>query len=410
MKKSDLQQKSQLFPPINNGSIKEIYPWNGFFMDILCCIFYPFNKLFPINENIIFDFFKTKNICLVDSGKSAIFLALKSLNVGVGDEVILSSFNCPAVIEPILSIGAVPKFIDINDKCGICLDSLNKEIATKTKCVIVTNIYGIVDDLESISTICKNNDLFLINDLSQVLENPSYCQKFNKYGDVSVYSFGQEKHLFAVGGGAVVSHNQMIFEKIKSNLPLSSVPIKSCLNIIFQRLKYYRTFFIYKNFIYIAGIMSFFGITYRFGNKKTVEINHRDINIMLMNGLQKKVLARKLKSFNKIISANIENFSFIKANIKFPLLDGKRIIPLYATILVDENDRFFISDYLSKMGVLTVWNYLPLYKATNKFVDSCYLPNTEKTWKNVLSIPFRYPIKKDRIAEICKIVNSYAKN
>ncbi len=400
-----------LLPPINQGKISEIYPWNGKILDIVDCIFYPFTKILPSKgdkyESTACDFFGTKNIRLVDSGKSALFLALQTIGVGKGDEVVLLAFNCPSVIEPIFSTGATPHFVDMTETGGIDLESFKNIVSKKTKCVVVTNTYGLLDDLKKISIICRTNNIFFINDLSQVLEDPTDNEKFNKYGDISIYSFGQEKHIFALGGGAIVSNNEELFKIIKHKLPTESVSFYSNVMTVLQRVKYYFSFFIYRNTSMISGIISSVGMAYSFTYEKELKISNNIIKVRLMNDLQKKILKRKLRLFNTMFKSNIENFNLLKNSINYPLMSNKIKIPLYATMLLEAKERFMVSDYLSKNGVLSVWNYLPLYKAVNISTEECFLPNTEKIWRAVLSIPFRFPIKKKRIIEICKIINSY---
>lgn len=405
-----------LFPPIINGKIEEIYPWTGFWHDHADCVRYLFKKILPLknvdrkNDSTIHKYFGSSRVYLLDSGRSSILLALKVLGIKAQDEVILTAFNCPAVVEPILYTKGVPRFIDINPTCGIDFDLLKKSINCRTRGIIVTHTFGLIDDLDNLSRLCRERNIFLINDLSQTLENTLSDIKLNRYGDISVYSFGPEKQLFALGGGAMVVNREDLLKKAEINLPEDFVSFSSILMTFARRWKYYFSFFIYVSFSELLSFFILTGLVYNFGKEKNIKIDQGNTSIKNMNSFQKSILARKLLEHKNNIEATLDNFIYIKNNLRFTLLSAEKMLPLYATMILSEGERFDVSEYLSKNGVQTVWNYLPLYKSSDISVDPNSLPNTEQMWKRVLSIPFRYPINKKRIKEICRIINSYDKN
>ena len=140
--------------------------------------------------------------------------------------------------EAIKQAGGIIRFVDINSEAGLNFDSLTKAIGPRTKGLIVTHIYGLVDNLEELHNFCKSQNIFLINDLAQTLEHLA-GPKLNTYGDVALYSFGPEKHLFALGGGALVTHRQDLTAPIEKNLPVETVSDGSLFLVLAERWKYY---------------------------------------------------------------------------------------------------------------------------------------------------------------------------
>jgi dTDP-4-amino-4,6-dideoxygalactose transaminase len=407
-------QLDNRFPPVINGKISEIYPWSGFFGDHLTLFICYVKKFFKINskeepvDQTIKDFFNCQNIYLLDSGRSALVIALKALGLNPGEEVLLSAFNCTAVAESIIQAGGIIKFVDINSKAGLDINSIKNTISPKTKCIIVTHIYGLVDDLEELSSLCKSRGIFLINDLAQTLENPSSDKKLNTYGDVSIYSFGAEKHLFALGGGAIVTHRNNLVDKIGKNLPQEIVSDRSLFILLLERWKYYFTFFSLKYLKVIILPLKQAGLIFKFLPIKTIYLSDQLIKPKFMHPVQKSLLIKKLRLYKIYFDKTTDNFNYLKNELNVYLLHKDQQMPLYATICIDAESRFNLAEYLSKHGVQTVWNYLPLYK--NESLNKIELGETEKLWQGVLSIPFRYPMTNKRVKQICEIINIYKNN
>lgn len=399
-----------MYPPVKNGSITEIYPWVGFLSDHIdffkILIGHFFGADYIKKDQEIKKFLKAENVYLLDSGRSSIFLVLKAINIQPGEEVIISAFNCPAVAEAIVMTGAVVKFVDVNQTGGLSIEGLEKALSPKTRAVLATNVFGIVDSLELIADYCKNNKLIFINDLAQAFENPTIDFRLNTFGDACIYSFGPEKQVFALGGGALVC-SENLNDKVKRLLPKNQVSFIQLLTVLVSRYKYYLTFLVLR---YSKSFYSFFvsiGIVEKFSDHKGVEIDIHPIIPSLMHPVQKSVLVRKLKHFVTEDLQTRHNFKILKQSVNAHFLDAKINNHLYATILLDATSRYEFSRYLSEKGIQSVWNYIPLYYSKVLHANPSNFPNTEKLWRQVLSVPFRYPIKQSRVEQIASIINSY---
>ncbi|MDD5710775.1 MAG: DegT/DnrJ/EryC1/StrS family aminotransferase [Candidatus Colwellbacteria bacterium] len=145
---------------------------------------------------------------LVYKGRDAIQCALEGFGIGQGDVVLTQAFTCCAIEEAILRTGAVPLFVDV-EKGGLNLSVGGLRTAyaeaKHPKAVIVQNTLGVPADIEGIRRWCDENKLLLIEDLAQSVGAVSREGKaLGLYGDVVVLSFGRDKVIDAVSGGAVI--------------------------------------------------------------------------------------------------------------------------------------------------------------------------------------------------------------
>ncbi len=159
----------------------------------------------------------TRSLFLFNSARSALFLALKSLNVGVGDEVIVPAFTCIAVPNAVLWTGAKAIFVDIDKKTlGIDIKDLEKKISKKTKAIIVQYTFGIPVDILTIKKIAQKYNITVIEDCAHGIKIP-YNNKFlGQFGDMAVFSFGRDKAVSSVFGGVLIVNNQNYNKKLEN--------------------------------------------------------------------------------------------------------------------------------------------------------------------------------------------------
>lgn len=169
---------------------------------------------------------KQESIFLFNSGRSALFTALSSIGLGSGDEVIVQAFTCVAVPNAVIWSGAKPVFVDITkENLGIDLKDLEKKISKNTKAIIVQHTFGIPAKIEEILIIAKKYNLCVIEDCAHCMR-VKYKEKFlGSYSDFSVYSFGRDKAVSSVFGGALSVNNKKYIDKVNqiyANIPYPS--------------------------------------------------------------------------------------------------------------------------------------------------------------------------------------------
>ena len=100
----------------------------------------------------------------VGSGTDAIFLSLKALGIGEGDEVITTSFTFYATIGAIVTTGAKPVYVDIGNDLNIDPDKIQSKITKKTKAILIVHWTGNICKMKQIKKIVKDNKLYLVED------------------------------------------------------------------------------------------------------------------------------------------------------------------------------------------------------------------------------------------------------
>ena len=151
----------------------------------------------------------TKMAISCTNGTAALHIALASLNIGPGDEVIVPSYSFIASSFSVVQAGAIPVFADVTDDHTIDPDCIEPLITPRTKAIIVVHLYGGVADMGPILEIAKKHDLKVIEDCAQCFGGTYNGVKAGSIGDVGCFSFCQSKHFTTGGeGGMVVTNNE----------------------------------------------------------------------------------------------------------------------------------------------------------------------------------------------------------
>ena len=141
-----------------------------------------------------------------NSGTDALFLALRALNIGPGDEVITTPFTFIATAEMISAVGATPVFVDI-DATTFNLDiaQIPNAVTEKTKAIIPVHLFGQPVDMTRLMAVAKSHHLAVIEDCAQATGATWQGQKVGSIGDIGCFSFFPTKNLGACGDGGAVT-------------------------------------------------------------------------------------------------------------------------------------------------------------------------------------------------------------
>jgi dTDP-4-amino-4,6-dideoxygalactose transaminase len=154
-------------------------------------------------------FCHTKNAIGVNSGTSALHLALLAAGIGPGDEVITVPFTFIATVAAIGYTGATPVFVDI-DPAGYTMDpaAIEAKVTERTKAIMPVHLYGQPADMDPILEIARRRKLIVIEDAAQAHGADYKGRRVGSIGDIACFSFYPAKNLGAYGeGGAVVTDN-----------------------------------------------------------------------------------------------------------------------------------------------------------------------------------------------------------
>ena len=152
----------------------------------------------------------------VANGTDAIYIALRMLGIGAGDEVITSAHSWIATSETISQAGARPVFVDVDDYYTIDADLIERAITPRTKAIIPVHIYGQPADMTRIMALARKHGLKVIEDCAQAHYAEWQGRRVGTFGDVATFSFYPGKNLGAYGdAGAIVTHDAALASRMR---------------------------------------------------------------------------------------------------------------------------------------------------------------------------------------------------
>tara|TARA_A100001011_G_scaffold383407_1_gene454575 strand:+ start:1652 stop:2818 length:1167 start_codon:yes stop_codon:yes gene_type:complete len=178
------------------------------------------NQLFAKTEVAKFEkefgeYNSSKYVKGVGNATQGLHLALSALEIGFGDEVIVTSFSWISTASCILMQNAKPVFVDIElDTLGADPSKIEKAITKKTKAIIIVHMFGNPCKINAIKKIALKNKIYLIEDASHAHGSRLNNKNCGNFSDIAVFSVHQRKNLCAGEGGLVISKNKILDDKI----------------------------------------------------------------------------------------------------------------------------------------------------------------------------------------------------
>jgi 8-amino-3,8-dideoxy-alpha-D-manno-octulosonate transaminase len=162
-------------------------------------------------EEAICKTFGSKHAQLVSSGTAALTTAMSALGIGYGDEVIMPAFTFVASFEAVLSVGAIPVMVDVDDTLTLNPEAVRNAITSKTKCVMPVHMCGSMADMDALLAICAEHKLILLEDACQSIGASYKGKKLGTIGDAGTFSFDFVKTITCAEGGAVMTNREDVY-------------------------------------------------------------------------------------------------------------------------------------------------------------------------------------------------------
>ncbi len=174
------------------------------------------NKV-KVFEKMVSKIFGKKYALMVNSGSSANLLALASLGLKKGSEIITPTLTFSTTVAPIYQLGFIPKFVDVEkQKYVVDVEQIKKAISKKTKAIIIPNLLGNIPDWNKINKICRDKDIFLIEDSADTIGYKIHGKTTGLLSDVVTTSFYASHIVTGAGFGGMVCFNDIkLYEKAK---------------------------------------------------------------------------------------------------------------------------------------------------------------------------------------------------
>jgi perosamine synthetase len=150
----------------------------------------------------------------VCNGTMALHLALVTLGIGLGDEVIVPTLTYIASVNSIVYTGATPVFVDsLSETWQIDPDDIERHITKNTKAILAVHLYGHPCDMNRLQEIVKKHRMFLIEDSAEAIGSRYKNQHVGTFGDIGVFSFYGNKTITTGEGGMLVTNDQTLYER-----------------------------------------------------------------------------------------------------------------------------------------------------------------------------------------------------
>nr|WP_315014841.1 UDP-N-acetylbacillosamine transaminase [uncultured Campylobacter sp.] len=177
------------------------------------------NYIAPLGEYVnrfeasVSSYARAPDALALNSGTSAIHLALRVLGIGAGDVVLASTFTFMASVSPVLYQGATPVFVDSDESWNLSPELLKKAIANspkKPKALVVTHLYGQAAKMKEICDICEQENIAVVEDAAEALGGFLNGKALGTFGRLGAYSFNGNKIITTSGGGMLVGEKELV--------------------------------------------------------------------------------------------------------------------------------------------------------------------------------------------------------
>lgn len=152
----------------------------------------------------------------VTNGTDALELAVRSLGLGEGDEVILPTFSIISCAQALVQNGVKPVLVDVDPKTwNMNMDRVEQKITKRTAAIMVVHTYGLPADMDRVISMADRHDLFIIEDAAEAHGLEYKGDPCGGFGDVSIFSFYPNKHITTGEGGMVLTHDEEINKRLR---------------------------------------------------------------------------------------------------------------------------------------------------------------------------------------------------
>ncbi len=331
-------------------------------------------------ETAFADYIGCKYAVAVNSGTSALYIALESIGVGKGDEVIVPAMTFFSTVSSVLYLGATPVFADI-DPDDFCLSpgSVEENISEKTKAIIPVHLFGNPAKMDKFLQISKDRGIPLVEDCAQAHGAEYNHEKVGGLGRAGCFSFFATKHMTTGEGGMITSNDSKLVEK--------------------------------------ARILRNHGMQGR-DDHVLLGYNNRMTEIEAAMGL---VQLQKLDGMN---TRRVENSEYLLDHIekmawaKVPRPTGNlKLTYFWCPVMVDEavstKDTAMLRKHLESNGIGYRHRYneplykQPVLKKTGHDYSDVFLPVAEKVAGNVIGLPNHPGLSRDDLDRVIEVLNRF---
>lgn len=184
----------------------------------------PYIKQF---EEGLASYVRRKQGIAVSNGSAALDIAVKALDIGVGDEVIVPSFTIISPVQSIVTAGATPVLVESDiETWNMDISQVESKITAKTKAILIVHIYGLPVDMDPIIALCEKYQLFLIEDAAEMHGQTYKGKACGSFGNISTFSFYPNKLITTGEGGMIMVDDADLAQRCRNLRNLAFEPNK----------------------------------------------------------------------------------------------------------------------------------------------------------------------------------------
>jgi dTDP-4-amino-4,6-dideoxygalactose transaminase len=315
-------------------------------------------------------------IC-VNTGTSALQLALSCLDIGYGDEVLVPTITYVATFQAITACGAVPIPCDVTiDRVFIDLNDAKKRITNKTKAIIPVHYASDSTEMSELYRFANHCGIRVIEDAAHAFGGNRDGHKIGFKGDIICFSFDGIKNITSGEGGAVITGDGELANRIRDARLLG---VERDTENRFRGERSWNFDVKFQGYrFHMSNLMA------AIGREQLKKINHFSI------------ARRKLANFYYDKLKNLSDLEFLD-------LDKKNIIPHIFVVKIANNKRNHVMKSLRQNGIECGLHYHPNH-LTTFFKSSYSLPNSELLAEQLLSLPLHVDLKSGDQTFVCNIL------
>jgi len=333
-------------------------------------------------EKMLARFLGIRNAAATSSGTTALHLAMRALDIGKGDEVLVPSISFIASANVVLYVGGTPVFVDSTSPSdfNLSVEDLKRKITSKSKAIILVHYGGYLADFQRIKILAKKHNLKIVEDSAHAIGVKLNQKMAGTFGDIGCFSFYSNKNLACGEGGMVVTNDDNLAKKIRL---LRSHGMTS------STLQRHRA----EKFGYDVVELGY--------NYRMTEIA-ASLGIEQLKKLKRNNLKRK--KLTKIYQENLCDIG----GLSIPFLDYPRdsSYHIFPVLLGKSVDRESVMKKLKGKKIQTSIHYPPIhlfsYYQRRFDLKSGFLPTAEHIGKHELTLPLHPLLRKEDVEYVCQ--------
>lgn len=320
-------------------------------------------------------------VITASTGTNALHLALDTIGIKEGDEVIMPSFTFVATAQAVAMCGGTPVFCDVDPVTFLMdIEDVRRKITNKTKAVIPVHYAGRPCDMDALMRIKEETGIRIVEDAAHAFGSYYKGQKIGSFGDVTCFSFDSIKVMTCGEGGAIVTDDP-VFDDLSRKKRLLGIDRKT------MHVKDWKK----RSWVYDVPTL---GYRYHMSN----------INAAIGLAQIKKV-DKFIERRRELCHLYDKELNGVQG-IEIMPDEYDTITPFMYVISVKEGRRNALKDYLMENDIESGISYIPCHHFS-LFQGEIALPVTDKVYDEILCLPMHYELSNDDVKEVCGRIKEF---